>query len=964
MNIVKSIAVAIVVATSSLLFVSATVQAYDFANVCPAQAPPKWVISVQAWTQFVNSCIANDAAATAGRAFDRPLWDKCIEKCGLADDAEGRTPPRSTSENQTSTSGSPANPSWCADVPASPPPPNFELKPGNWAATRKMCMNAKAGEMGCGYICGNARERWHLWKLQQSGQLKPNAFPPPTDKPQGPFPVPGGGSGFILPMQPAPAPSGPTSDAADALSAALSSVVLPPGPFSSFPGQDLSATASGQGQPPNVSADVSSTQNAEFINFLGLWVWNKPTLPIVSPPTPIQKISLNDFWCDSYGVNGQPLNGCVNGQETFGTFGDTQIGYDATLERWIATTNASDGTSHIGVLYFAVSESSTLSSTGGWNKWWASTCNSSPYTAMDEPLLGWSNSVVVVDVTCFQGPANEPTFGPDNLFVISNVTITSVSQTLPTPMVAPCAKMAPARDEQGTLSNAYLLTSIVPNSGFQATAPNCAPSSSNTEPYAVEYTANASGVFGSSGCAAGTSGCSPVSTSFQWGSTPPTYNLGSADQSGCGDMSSCEVTLGDARVTAAQIRPTNISGISYPVLTFGFGTGVNAGSSGPQSQNVWFLQNLSTASWLSAFNFAGGSQWYAFPTIAIDADLELYLGSTQFTSSSFPSTIWDSYAGLSFVGQNFIEIGTAEYTGNSAQTPPVRWGDYNTMVFDPYAIPPGGEGSWWSVEEISQGGSDQLTNWEALADPTPVPYFVSDSSTEAECAVSPGQNCVLKIPAPAGLQNGDVVVAFLNMGGSFPTPPTAPDSTWITLSIANQGGAQSMDQGDCKDGDLGTEYAYAHVYGSSSETGTYDFKHVLENICSNTVRPELSGFLAAYRAAATNLANLVLFGYPENGSQGVLTDGPASSNMLSEGKLLNVFNCPGSESPESEEGGAPFSSPLTGTPPAMPETSFGSTPQGYFLADVGVPAAGTTLGQYGIGCFATGTWGWQLFLPQ
>ena len=87
---------------------------------------------------------------------------------------------------------------------------------------------------------------------------------------------------------------------------------------------------------------------------------------------------------------------------------------------------------------------------------------------------------------------------------------------------------------------------------------------------------------------------------------------------------------------------------------------------------------------------------------------ELYLGSTQFTSSSFPSTIWDSYAGLSFVGQNFIEIGTAEYTGNSAQTPPVRWGDYNTMVFDPYAIPPGGEGSWWSVEEISQGGSDQF----------------------------------------------------------------------------------------------------------------------------------------------------------------------------------------------------------------------------------------------------------------
>jgi hypothetical protein len=540
----------------------------------------------------------------------------------------------------------------------------------------------------------------------------------------------------------------------------------------------------------------------------------------------------------------------------------------------------------------------------------------------------------------------------------------SVSQTLPTPVSGPCVKMAPARDEQGSLANAYLLTSIVPNSGIQDTAPNCAPSSSNTEPYAVEYTATSSGVFGiNSGgnCAAGSPGCSPVSISPQWGSTSSTYGLGLADQSGCGGMLTCEVSLADARITAAQIRPTNISGTAYPVLTFGFGTGVVTSSF--QSQNIWFLQNPSTTSWLEVLSLGADNQWYAFPTIATDGDFEYYLASTQFTSTSFPSTIWDSYAGLSFVGQNFIEIGTAEYTGNPAQTPPVRWGDYNTMLFDPDATPPGSEGSWWSVEEISQGGSDQSTNWEALADPTPVPYFVSYSSTEAECAVSPGQNCVVKIPAPAGLQNGDIVVAFLSMGGSFPTPPTPPDSTWITLPIANQGGSQSMEQGACKTGDLGTEYAYAHVYDSSSETGTYDFKHVLENICSNTVRPELSGFLAGYRAAATNLANLVLFGYPDNiSSEFVLTDGPASSNTLPEGELLNVFNCPGGES-EGDEVGGRIENSLTGEPPAIPETSFGSTPQGYFLADVGV-AAGATLGQYGITCESTGTWGWQLFLPK
>lgn len=64
-------------------------------------------------------------------------------------------------------------------------------------------MDGTGDDVECGHICLGARELWHLQKLQQSGQLKPNAFPPPTDKPQGPFPVSGGGSGFILPMQPA-----------------------------------------------------------------------------------------------------------------------------------------------------------------------------------------------------------------------------------------------------------------------------------------------------------------------------------------------------------------------------------------------------------------------------------------------------------------------------------------------------------------------------------------------------------------------------------------------------------------------------------------------------------------------------------------------------------------------------------------------------------------------------------------
>ena len=136
---------------------------------------------------------------------------------------------------------------------------------------------------------------------------------------------------------------------------------------------------------------------------------------------------------------------------------------------------------------------------------------------------------------------------------------------------------------------------------------------------------------------------------------------------------------------------------------------------------------------------------------------------TLFLAVSYPATLWDSYVGipgLMFMGQNFIEMSTGEYVGNPGQQPPVpvRWGDFNTMIYDLRAIPPGGEGSLWSVEEISNGPSDQSTNWVALADPTPLPYFVGSTSTEAECLGIEGAYCNVTINAPPGVQNGDVIL--------------------------------------------------------------------------------------------------------------------------------------------------------------------------------------------------------------
>jgi hypothetical protein len=93
-------------------------------------------------------------------------------------------------------------PQWCTDAPASPPPPGFDRHPGDWANVRKMC-EARA-DSGCRRLCALAEELWSRKKVGQMNQ--PNTFPPATDKPQGPFPLPGGAKGYILPIQPAPKP--------------------------------------------------------------------------------------------------------------------------------------------------------------------------------------------------------------------------------------------------------------------------------------------------------------------------------------------------------------------------------------------------------------------------------------------------------------------------------------------------------------------------------------------------------------------------------------------------------------------------------------------------------------------------------------------------------------------------------------------------------------------------------------
>ena len=304
------------------------------------------------------------------------------------------------------------------------------------------------------------------------------------------------------------------------------------------------------------------------------------------------------------------------------------------------------------------------------------------------------------------------------------------------------------------------------------------------------------------------------------------------------------------------------------------------------------------------------------------------------------------------------------------------------MVFDPNAIGPGGEGVFWQVEEMTKPSptgsptpsSDESTTWNALANVDSLPYYINYSAAEGECEVPPGVNCSVTVNAPANLQSGDVVIAFVDMGGQFPVPPTPSDSTWTALPIMNMtNNPTSMQSGSCNGGDIMTEYAYAHIYGNSTE-GPYKFKHIDEHYCSGTYNPEMEGFLVGYRSASSNTASYVLNGYPAGQVSYTVTVGAAPTNSPSDGTLLNVFWGSGFENLDyGEYGNLTFSS-LTGTPAANPETPLAPPNTLFLLADVGIPSSNSTLAQYsvttctlgGLGqCVPTYTkFGWQLFLPE
>jgi len=707
----------------------------------------------------------------------------------------------------------------------------------------------------------------------------------------------------------------------------------------------------------------------------GLWVFDKSGNIQGGGPE-----SLYQFWCGMPGASGSLISACAAiGNPYPLKLTDTQIAFDSFDSRWLALTLAFNEVKLGGDLLFAVSTSaSALDGTGAWMRYDIPVCTGSNFSP-DQPILGYNLNWAAVDTLC----GGENGFGGNNsdaLVLIPNSSI-ETPPLAPTPnetiITPPLFASRPARDISGS------------GQGYSQLVLASAQFPYYTSPDVTLY-----GIPAPMGSATPVPVFLGTSPGFGFDGISGIPYLPNASQPGCTvPDSNCMINISDqSRIQQATVQYDPTGRFHYLLTAFTS----QYGFKGYTTEALFFAGQLETNDW--AGNFFTSSDFslvQTYATIGADPQLDLYATLTSFSSGNYAYSSWFVQRNFNntkqlnlvydgnfaqshgvYTGQNTCPTATPTGSASPTSTPspsatptpgPIlqRWGDYDSMNWDPNQPGLGsGLSGLWSVLEFTQGGTDQSTVWTPL--PAGPPYLVGYSSGEAECNVGFGNTCTAKLPAPGGLQNGDVVVAFLYMGGSFVTPPKPPDSTWVELPIANMAGAVSMQQGACNTGDLTTEYAYAHVYGSSTETGTYDFKHVIFTFC-NGANPEIEGFLAGYRGVSTNINTYLLSGNPAAAAGATVTVGPEPGKSSSPGILINVFESGGSESPESSEGGAGFvAGSLIGSPPAATETSMNTPPAGYLLADVGIPSANYRFTQYS----ATSNlsefhlWGWQLFMPQ
>jgi hypothetical protein len=393
----------------------------------------------------------------------------------------------------------------------------------------------------------------------------------------------------------------------------------------SFPGGGEDACANGSQQPPDVSADVSSTQAVEFLNGSGLYVFDKSGSLQAGYP-----ISQAIFWS---------TNNPGTNQLT-----DTQIAFEPLGQRWLATVMSVTAAQDNGDLYFAFTANSSAT---GWNSYkFPNICSTGQpmFPFPDQPIVGYNQAWIAIDLQCFtSGNASGSASSLDQLVLIPHSVL--MLATPPTSLACgqpivpngpsvickspPFFGARPSRDvaADGT-KNLFLVGSVVDISG-------------HVQSKVQVTTVDASGNF------IGPSPSGGILLSPGNGNNAAPLTL--APQGTCDATSTCEIRLGDSRIENVVLQKGN-DGNHYLLSSFHTG-------SFPRNvaQALYFIGQVesfatSAPKWNTTSVLSGPNTWIAYPTISMDDDLDVAVAYTTFSANSFISPAWAMSKGFASDG--------------------------------------------------------------------------------------------------------------------------------------------------------------------------------------------------------------------------------------------------------------------------------------------------------------------------
>ncbi len=374
--------------------------------------------------------------------------------------------------------------------------------------------------------------------------------------------------------------------------------------------------------------------------------------------TVLSTVSLQGFWSPVLGA-----------RSAF----DPRCQYDPYYNRWIMTAAATDSNNQNSAILVAVSQ--TLDPTGNWN-FYSINADPTNSTWADYDQVGFSSKWITVTANMF---AQDNSYVGVQIYALNKLDFYnngSGKYTLLTDSIG--FSMEPCQTYDPTLDTHYMMEEWNGSSGGQGYL-------------------RMDSITGNVGSETLNTGIAFPAANLTWND----FDHGDfAPQSG----TATKISSGDGRMLGAVYRNGTIwctHNIFLPTAA-------------PTHTSVqwWQIDLAGNTLQLGRIDDSTGALFRAYPSIAVNANNDVLIGYTRFSSSTFASAFYSFRYGTdaanTMQSENQLKAGEASYVKDFGG-PENRWGDYSATVVDPLD-----DLSMWTLQEYASspsGGEDRFGTW-------------------------------------------------------------------------------------------------------------------------------------------------------------------------------------------------------------------------------------------------------------